>query len=171
MRAPYLLSLLVSLAMLIAAPAPAQEAGGRLAQLAEVLGRDSGATPEERIRAIEELAELKQVSALASGMLFERANVQFEPEPEVREAAALALPKVCQLQNRLAAMRLARIASAANEPDPRVRIAALKSLAAFQNGAAASAIYDAAMESKEPDAQVRKAAKELIQKGLASSLY
>jgi HEAT repeat protein len=68
-------------------------------------------------------------------------------------------------------MRLCRITRAALEPDPRVRIAALHSLAAFETADAAAGIYDATDETKEPDPQVREAAKALIQKGLAASRY
>ncbi len=69
------------------------------------------------------------------------------------------------------ALRLVRIADPAVEPSPRVRIAALKSLAAFQVGEAASRVAGATEASREPDATVRAAAKELVQKGLAADLY
>ena len=110
-------------------------------------------------------------SGLAAGLLFDRANIQFEADPLVREAAALALVQVVDRRNRMTALRLGRIANPLNEPEPKVRMAALRSLAACQSGDAASIIYEAARETKEPDAGVRACARDLIEKGLASSPY
>jgi hypothetical protein len=89
----------------------------------------------------------------------------------VREAAALALRHVCVMRNRASALRVTRIANPTLEPEPKVRIAALRTLAAFETAEAASCIYDSATEAKEADPTVREAAKELIRKGLAASMY
>lgn len=151
--------------------AQAPDAGARLVVLTEVLGRSSQAPAKDKLAAIQELADLHQVSSLAAGLLFDRANPQMEPDPEVREAAALALPRACQPRNRQAALRLVRVADALLEPDPRVRIAALRGLAAFQVAEAAARVYDSVGEAREPDPSVRKVARELIDRGLASSAY
>jgi len=143
----------------------------RMVQLSDVLGNGSPASRKEKLRAINEIIELHQISGLASGMLFDRANQRFEVDPEVREAAALGIRHVCDLSNRMFALRLARISTPAQEPEPKVRIAALRSLAAFETAEAAAAVYDAANDRKEPDPTVREQAKLLIQKGLAGGLY
>lgn len=154
-----------------AASAQAPTANERFVQLAEVLGNNAVSTSANKIKAIQEIEEMRTVSAFAAGMLFDRANTRFEPDPLVREAAVLAVLSCCDPRNRMAALRVARIANADKEQDFRVRIAALKSLAGFETAEAAAAVYDAADPGKEPDPKVREAAKELIQKGLAASLY
>lgn len=143
----------------------------RLVELSMILGKGSQAEAGSRMEAIREIVEMRTTSGLAAGMIFDRTNVQFEPSPEVREAAALAVRSVCDPRNRMFAMRLCRVANAAREPDPRVRIAALRSLAAFECADAAAGIYEARDEAREPDPQVREVAKELIRKGLAASAY
>jgi hypothetical protein len=143
----------------------------RLVQLADVLGKNAASSSPQKIRAIQEIGQIHVISSLASGLLFERANVHFETDPEVREAAALNLRFVCETRSRAAALRLGRFTAPATEPDPAVRIAALRSLACFQSAEAAASIYNAANEGTEPDPKVREAAKELIQKGLAGTLY
>jgi hypothetical protein len=146
-------------------------ANERLVQLAEVLGQESPSGPAAKIRAIREIGAMGVVSGLAAGLLFDRANLRFETDPLVREAAAQALKFVVETRNRMGALRLARFTFPASEPDARVRIAALGSLAAFESAEAANCIYDSTAEAKEPDPTVREAAKALIRKGLASSLY
>ena len=162
----------VLLALLAAGPAGAQGItyNERLVELAEVLGIDAQSSSAAKIRAIHELGDLRMVSGVAGGLLFDRANVRYEGDPLVREAAAQELRFVLDRHSRMAAMRLGRLAGVAQEPDPRVRIAALHSLAAFESTEAAAIIYDAATQ-KEPEAMVRAAAQELIAKGLAASPY
>ena len=143
----------------------------RLVQLSEVLGSGSDFEPAAKIKAIEEIGAMRTISALASGLLFDRANIRFEADAKVREAAALNLKFVVDTHNRMGALRLSRVSTVAQEPEPRVRIAALRSLAAFDTAEAAARIYDAATEAQEPDPTVRQAAKDLIAKGLASSRY
>jgi hypothetical protein len=143
----------------------------RLVQLADILGKSSTYTSPQKIRAIQEIGKIHVISSLASSLLFDRANLHFESDPEVREAAALNLRFVCETRNRAAALRLARFTVPANEPEPAVRIAALRSLAVFQTAEAVVSVHNAASEGTEPDLKVREAAKELIQKGLAGSLY
>ena len=143
----------------------------RLVVLTGILGNGSHFDSQDKIRAIRELGEAHLISAVASGMLFNRANIQFEDDPEVREVAALNLRYVCETRNRMAALRLARLTRIDNEPEPAVRIGALRSLATFQTAEAAASVYDACNPLKEPDAKVREVARDLIQKGLASSLY
>jgi len=142
----------------------------RLVELAGVLGIDAETSSAVKIRAIRELGDLRVVNSMAGGLLFDRANVRYEGDPLVREAAAQELRFVLDRHSRMAAMRLGRLAGVAQEPDPRVRIAALHSLAAFESTEAAAAIYDAATQ-KEPEPKVREAAQELISKGLAASPY
>jgi hypothetical protein len=143
----------------------------RLITLTGILGHGSTADSLDKIKAIRELGEARLVSGVAAGMLFNRANIQFEPDPEVREVAAQNLRFVCETRNRLAALRLVRLTSPVNEPEPAVRIGALRSLAVFQTAEAAQGVYDAANPLKEPNPKVRAAAKDLIEKGLASSLF
>lgn len=161
----------VILAAGCALPGGAQDPGARLVELTAVLGHASEASSKEKIAAIQEIAESRQVSSLAASLLFDRANPLMEADADVREAAALAAPKVCLPRNRMAALRLVRVADPASEPEPRVRIAALRGLAGFQVADAAARIYDSATAAKEPDPAVRKAAAELIDKGLASSAF
>lgn len=155
----------------LSGPAQAQDPGARLVELTTILGRASDASSRTKIEAIQELAGSGQVSSLAASLLFDRANPQMEFDAEVREAAALAAPKACLPRNRMAALRLVRIADERSEPDPRVRAAALRGLAGFQVAEAAARVYDSATASRESDPAVRKVASELIDKGLASSAY
>jgi hypothetical protein len=155
----------------VAPPARAAGPDDRLIQLAGTLGNASLADPKEKIRAIRELAEAKQIGSLASALLFDRANIRFEANPDVREAAALGLRYVCDTHNRMPAIRLTRIANADLEPEPRVRIAALRSLAAFEASEAAGFVQDAVNERREPDPAVRAVAQELVGKGLAAGSY
>jgi hypothetical protein len=143
----------------------------RLVQLSEVLGKGTNVDSATRIKAIEEIGGMGTTSSLASGLLFDRANVRFEADPLVREAAALNLRHVVDNRNRMAALRLARISRIAEEPDPRVRIAALKTLASFDNADAAARVNEATTLAQEPDPEVREAAKALIAKGLAARTY
>ena len=143
----------------------------RLVQLADVLGKQSTFSSRQKIQAIDEIGRIRTISGLAESLLFQRGNPLFEPDPLVREAAALNLQYVCEPSNRRTALRLARFATPANEPDSRVRSAALRSLASFQTSEAAQKIYDATEEIKEPDAEVRAVASALIQKGLAAAIY
>lgn len=149
----------------------AQDAGDRLVALASVLNDASGSSSADRIQAIREIASLGVRSGLAAGLLFDRASALREPDPDVREAAALALREACELRNRAQALRVVRLARAAFEPEPRVRKGALRTLAAFQVSEAASAVLDATSEAKEPDASVRDYARELVAKGLAAEAY
>ena len=165
-----MLALVLALAAL--GPVAAQELGNsRLADLAEVLGKNSDRGSREKLQAIREVAAMGSGSSLAATLLFDRANIQFESDPAVRESAALGLFQVIDRRNRMTALRLGRLVNPANEPDPRVRIAALHTLAACQSGEAAACIYESAKETREPDAGVRAYARELIEKGLAASAY
>ena len=165
------LSTMLAAASILAPAAEPPTLNERLVQLSDILGPASTYSTRDKLRAIHELGVIKAISGIASGLLFDRANIRFEPDPVVREAAAMNIKFVCELRNRMAALRLARFTCPANEPEPAVRIGALTSLAAFQTAEAASSVYDAANEAKEPDPGVRAAAKELIERGLASSLY
>ena len=164
------------LALILAAaalgPVAAQEPGNnRLGELSEILGKNSDRDSRTKLQAIQEVAAMGSGSGLAATLLFDRANIQFEGDPVVRESAALALVRVVDRRNRMTALRLGRLANPAMEPEPKVRMAALRSLAACQSGEAASCIYESAKENKEPDAGVRACARELIEKGLAGSPY
>lgn len=143
----------------------------RLVELSDVLGKASLSGSATKIKAIEEIGAMKTISSLASGLLFDRASIRFEDDPLVREAAATGLRFVVDPRNRMGALRLGRLTTPAQEPDPRVRIAALRTLAAFESADAAACIYDAATEAKEPDPAVREAAKALINKGLTPRGY
>lgn len=143
----------------------------RLVQLSELLGKGSTVDSETKIKAIQEIGTMGTTSALASGLLFDRANVRFEADPVVREAAALNLKSVVDNRNRMAALRLVRISMVAQEPDPRVRIAALKTLASFDNADAAARVNEATTLAAEPDPGVREAAKALVARGLAGRTY
>ena len=164
------LALILAVAALapLAAQAPSN---ARMVELAEILGKASDRESREKILAIQEVAGMGAGSGLAAGLLFDRANIQFEADPAVRETAALALVHVADRRNRMTALRLGRIANPLNEPEPKVRMAALRSLAACQSGDAAAIIYESARETKEPDAGVRACARELIEKGLAGNPY
>ncbi len=166
-----LIGCLLGCAAALAGAAQARTVNERLVELSAILGSESTSSHQVRIRAIEEIAGMGTISGLASGLIFDRASFRLEESPEVREAAALAVRNVCDMRNRAFALRLRRIADATQEPDPRVRIAALRSLAAFQCADAAAGVLDATSEAREPDPAVREAARELIRKGLASSAY
>ena len=165
------LSALLALTVPGSARAQGVTVNERLIELSEVLGNGSTYPSATRIHAIREIGAMRTVSALAAGLLFDRANVRYEPDPLVREASAQTIRFTVDLRNRMGALRLGRITTPAVEPDPRVRIAALRSLAAFETAEAAASIYDAATEEKEPEPAVREAARELIGKGLAASRY
>ncbi len=154
-----------------AAAPPARTVNERLVELSAVLGSGSTSSDADRIRAIEEIAGMGTTSGLASGLILDRASFLLEESPAVREAAALAVKNVCDLRNRAFALRLRRVADATREPDARVRIAALRSLAAFQCADAAASVLEATGEAREPDATVREAAKELVRRGLAANAY
>lgn len=143
----------------------------RLVELSSVLTAGAETTSEAKIRAIEEIAALGTRSGLASGLLFDRASALREPDPRVREAAALALRSCCELRNRAQALRVVRLASQVWEPEPRVRGNALRTLAAFEVADAATAVLEATSEAKESDPSVREVAKELVRKGLAAPSY
>lgn len=162
---------LLGCAAALAGAGQARTVNERLVELAGILGSESTASAQVRIRAIEEIAGMGTISGLASGLVFDHASFQLEESPEVREASALAVKNVCDLRNRAFALRLRRVADPTREPDPRVRIAALRSLAAFQCADAASGVLEATSEAREPDPTVREAARELVRKGLASSAY
>ena len=165
-----LMSLLAA-SFLAGAPPEVKTPNERLVELADVLGNNSDHPPAHKVKAIEEVAAMRKVSSLGAGMLFDRANIRFEPDAKVREAAALAIRHVCDTQNRMSALRLTHVADPTKEPEPAVRIAALRSLAFFETGEAASCIHASATEKKEPDKAVRKVAQELIEKGLAGTPY
>lgn len=158
-----------ALAGVLAGAAQVGPVGERLADLAEVLGQAADATPEAKLAAIAEIGSLRTVSALASGLLFDRANARFEADPRVREAAAGTLLHVLAPRNRMAALRLVRIASPQEEPEPRVRMAALRTLAALEVSEAAAAVLDAASGAAEADPEVRTVARDLVKRGLAGS--
>jgi hypothetical protein len=148
----------------------AQDPGGndRIIPLLEVLARTSGASLEEILAATRDLAALGVPSSAGASLLLDRANVRYEPDPEVRAEALAAFVKCCperDLRNRMVALRVVRIATPASEPDPRVRRAALGALASFQCGEASERIHDSALEAEEPDPAVRQLARELIAKG------
>jgi len=167
----WVLAMLVATGVAYPGAAQSLTPNQRLIQLAEVLSNASSYSTAAKIRAIQEIGDSRVVSGVASGLLFNRANYRFEPDPAIREQAALNIQYVCELNNRMGALRLAHFAVQANEPEPLVRIAALRSLAAFESADAASAVFEATKESAEPDPAVRTAAKELVQKGLAGSIY
>ncbi|BDU71993.1 hypothetical protein [Mesoterricola silvestris] len=171
MAAKGVVGCLLCLASLVAGADQPRTVNERLVELSAILGSGSPAGPAIRVQAIREIAAMGTTSGLASGMIFDRANFRFEPSAEVREAAALALRHVCDLRNRMFALRIRRVADATLEPEPKVRIAALRSLAAFPCADAAATVLEACDAGKEPDESVREAARELVRKGLASSAY
>ena len=163
---------IASVCLVQACPAAlmAQEpsAGDRIIPLLEILARTSEASVKEVLAAIRDLAALDEPSSVGASLLLDRANLRFEPDPEVRAAAVAAFVKCCperDLRNRMVALRVVRIATPASEPDPRVRLAALGALASFRCGEASERIHDSAVEAGEPDAAVRELARALIAKG------
>ncbi|HNX31026.1 MAG TPA: hypothetical protein PKM35_05430 [Holophaga sp.] len=145
---------------------------GRIFQFTSVLGRQSKASQSQVLEAIQGLVALDTPTTLGAHLLLDRSNVLFEPDPAIREQAVIAAAKCFDkrdLQNRMIALRVVRIASPASEPVPAVRSSALRSLACFRSVEAASRIIDSTSEVNEPDASVRSVARELLAKGLPSA--
>jgi len=151
--------------------AHAETPSERIVRLAPVLAGASKASSQEKRQGIQQLLEIQGVSRLGVDLLFDRANANHEADPMVRREATLGIPALCDLRNRVYALRLARYASAEREPDPQVRIAALQGLARFECGDAAARILASTTEAGEPDPSVRVFANALMAKGVASSPY
>lgn len=143
----------------------------QLASAAEVLGRNAVSERVEKLEAIRLLGESDAVSGLGAALLMDRAGPRVEADPEVREAALLALRTVIEPRSRMSALRVVRCADPGQEPEPRVRIAALRVLAALPVAEAAARVLDSNRPDREPDAAVREAAAGLVRKGLAAGAY
>jgi hypothetical protein len=131
----------------------------------QALQSDTEVTVQEKLRiiAIFEKKYTASNSALATNILFYACNPSMEAKPEVREAAALALGSVVDLNNTMHLHRLGRVADPGKEPAPQVRMAALKSLARSRRSFAGDRIREAALASGEPDPEVRRFARQLIE--------
>jgi hypothetical protein len=141
------------------------QAGGQLVPALEVLARAADASTEEVLEAIRTLVRLDTPTSGGTSLLLDRANIRFEADPRIRTEALAALAHCCperDLENRMVALRVVRVATAGIEPDPRVRAAALAALSRFQCAEARDRILESALEAHEPDASVRKVARGII---------
>ncbi|HLO68394.1 MAG TPA: hypothetical protein VK188_15325 [Holophaga sp.] len=143
----------------------------QLAGAAEVIGRNAVSERGEKLEVIRQLGESGEVSGLGAALLMDRAGFRVEADPEVREAALLALRTVIEPRSRMSALRVVRCADPGQEPEPRVRIAALRVLASLPVAEAAARVLDSTRQDREPDASVREAASALVRKGLAAGAY
>lgn len=154
--------------LVLAGALGAQDApDGRMVPALETLAKAASVSTDELLGAIRTLADLNAPTSSGASLLLDRANIRFEPDPEVRCAALAALVKCCperDLQNRMVALRVVRAAGAATEPDPKVRTAALTTLSWFQSSEARARILESAQEAGEPEASVRQVARAILAK-------
>lgn len=137
----------------------------RLFQYVQALSPHSGASSKDKLEIIDYLEKnhAHSNSSLIASNLFYACNAQMEGNAKVREAAARALGKLCDLNNIMTVQRLARMLDSLNEPVPEVRMAVLASLAQSPRSLAADKIRVAAQTNGDPDADVRRFAQKLLE--------
>jgi hypothetical protein len=142
-----------------------EEPEDQVSSYVQALQSASGVSVQEKMRIIAffERNYAGSNSALVTNMLFYACNPNMEASPEVREAAALAVGGVCDLNNTMHLQRLSRVADPGREPAPQVRMAALRSLARSRRSFAGETIREAGLASGDPDPEVRQLARKLIE--------